>query len=163
MKKSVIIGTVFISLLLLVAVYFSIPTPEKVTTLPISILCDSSDQCETATCNKQLNLCVQESEDCSLLLGTNNTNAIDILFISEGMETADAVNAVNTMLGTNKIQGLLTTKPFSEYKGDFNIWFSEKEKSTTETPDRKETKIVAGRCPQADKMITISKENFRSY
>ena len=79
------------------------------------------------------------------------------------MESTEAIKTVNTMLGTNKIQGLLTTKPFSEYKGSFNIWLTEKEKSTTETPDRKETKITAGRCPQADKTITISDKKFRSY
>ena len=165
MKKNTIIILSITILTIAFILLFTLPKEQSRPDILLSpqVLCTAEGSCDTATCNTQLNLCVQESEGCSLLLGTNNTNSIDILFIVEGMKRTEAIHTVNNMLGTQDIQGLLTTKPFNENRESFNIWFAEKEKSSTKTPDRKETKIVAGTCPQADKTITISKQNFRSY
>lgn len=121
--------------------------------------CNKDEDCSRGVCVS--NRCI-EARGCTQIIESQSPDAIDVLFVGEGMASLQEVQQFTVNL-LEKENGFYQTEPFKSNRDKFNIWI----KSSPPTGlgpfgGVNEEQIDFTDCPEAEVRVVMSKKEFRS-
>ena len=120
-------------------------------------------------CRKDIKACVAKSQCTSVIQNGGSSNKIDLVFVGDGYPDPESLKRdIHVMMG-NGAHGLWSEEPFRSNQNKFNVWMINSEPNqlhpagSAAWPNRGASLALAGKCPQSDFPVVISKSNFRSF